>query len=80
VSRNVAGLPVHEILADYQDDPNGGDGWLRIMKFDTFAGTIDVDTFSPTLQAIRTADESDFTLSVDFGAYRLPQGTAFKAF
>jgi len=80
VSTNVAGKPVHEVLADYQDDPNGGDGWLRIMKFDTVSGTIDVDSYSPTLQAVRTADESDFNLSVDFPSYRLPADRGFKAF
>lgn len=80
VSQNVAGLPVHEVLADFQDDPNGGDGWLRIMRFDTLANTIDVDTYSPTLSAVRTAPESDFTLPVEFDRYRLAEGTAFKAF
>ena len=80
VSTNVAGKPVHEVLADYQDDPNGGDGWLRIMKFDTVSGTIDVDSYSPTLQAVRTAAESDFNLSVDFPSYRLPPDRGFKAF
>jgi hypothetical protein len=80
VSTNVAGKPVHEVLADYQDDPNGGDGWLRIMKFDTVSGTIDVDSYSPTLQAVRTAAESDFNLSVDFPSYRLPADRGFKAF
>lgn len=80
VSLNVAGNPVHEVLADFQDDPNGGDGWLRIMKFDTVSGSINVDTYSPTLQAIRTADESDFNLAVNFGDYRLPTDVGFKAF
>jgi hypothetical protein len=80
VSTNVAGLPVHEVLADFQDDPNGGDGWLRIMRFDVATNTIDVDTYSPTLAAIRTADESDFTLSVDFHAYQLPSDLRFIAF
>ena len=79
-SPNVAGKPIHEVLADFQDDPNGGDGWLRIMKFDTVAGSIDVDTYSPTLGAIRTAPESDFTIPIRFEDYRLPAGTAFKAF
>jgi hypothetical protein len=41
---------------------------------------IDVDTYSPTLGAIRTADESDFDLAVDFAAYALPAGASFKAF
>jgi hypothetical protein len=79
-SVNVAGLPVHEVLADFQDDPNGGDGWMRIMTFDTAANTIEVDTYSPTLAAVRTADESDFTLVVAFDAYRTPAGVAFRAF
>ncbi|MCE2884515.1 MAG: DNRLRE domain-containing protein [Planctomycetaceae bacterium] len=79
-STNVAGKPVHEVLADFQDDPNGGDGWLRIMRFDTFANTIDVDTYSPTLQAVRTAPESDFNLPVVFDDYRLAEGARFKAF
>ncbi|MBI1302806.1 MAG: DNRLRE domain-containing protein [Phycisphaera sp.] len=79
-SVNVAGLPVHEVLADFQDDPNGGDGWMRIMTFDTAASTIEVDTYSPTLAAVRTADESDFTLAVAFDAYRTPAGVAFRAF
>jgi hypothetical protein len=80
VSTNVAGLPVHEVLADFQDDPNGGDGWMRIMRFDVAAGSIDVDTYSPTLAAVRTADESDFTLPVAFDAYRMPTGVRFAAF
>jgi len=80
VSTNVAGLPVHEVLADFQDDPNGGDGWMRIMRFDTASNTIDIDTYSPTLAAIRTADESDFTLSVPFASYRLPSGVRFAGF
>jgi hypothetical protein len=79
-SPNVRGLPIHEILADYQDDPNGGDGWMRIMRFDVAAGTIDVDTYSPTLSAVRTAPESDFTLQVDFPSYGLADGVAFRAF
>lgn len=79
-SVNVAGLPVHEVLADYQDDPNGGDGWLRIMRFDVAEGRIDFESYSPTLQATRTADESLFSLPVDFAAHGLPTTEAFTAF
>ena len=35
VSTNDYGKPVIEVLQDFQDYPNGGDGWLRIMTFDT---------------------------------------------
>ena len=79
-SLNVAGKPIQEVLADFQDDPNGGDGWLRIMKFDTAANIIDVDSYSPTLQAVRTSPKSDFNLAVNFRDYALSEGESFKAF
>ena len=75
-STNVAGLPVHEVLADYQDDPNGGDGWLRIMRFNVPAGRIDFESYSPYLDEYRFADESLFTLDVDFDAHRTLDGFA----
>lgn len=68
-SFNVDGGVIHEVLADFQDDPNGGNGWLRIMEFDLDAGLIDVDTYSPWLDQYRTNDEADFMLPVDFESY-----------
>ena len=70
ISTNVRGNPVHEVLADYQDDPNGGNGWLRIMQFDVVANRIDVESYSPWLDEYRSADESRFTLDVEFERYR----------
>jgi len=67
---NVRGNPVHELLADYQDDPNGGDGWLRILSFDMGAQRIEVETYSPFLGQYRSADESRFSLALDFADYR----------
>ncbi len=46
---NGQGLEVFEILTDYQDAPNGGDGWLRIYTVDPASDTIEVETYSPTL-------------------------------
>ncbi len=79
-SVNVDGRIIHEVLADFQDDPNGGDGWLRVMRFDTEEDRIDFETYSPTLRAIRMTDESHFSLSVPFDAYSSPEGTQFRAF
>ena len=62
------------------DDPNGGDGWLRIMEFDTELEEIRVESYSPTLDQYRTADESVCTLPVTFGAYALPADRGFVAF
>ena len=69
-SINVRGLPVHEVLADYQDDPNGGDGWLRLHTFDLANNRIEVQSYSPYLNQSRLADESHFALSVPFASYR----------
>jgi hypothetical protein len=78
-STNVFGNTIHEVLHDYQDDPNGGDGWLRLMKFDTDNNRIDVDSYSTTRNEYRSADESDFNLNVNFASYRTgaTQRTAF---
>ena len=70
ISNNTRGRPVHEVLADYQDDPNGGNGWLRIMLFDVASNQIEVDSYSPWLDEYRSADESRFTLDVVFEDYR----------
>lgn len=68
-SLNARGKPVHEVLADYQDDPNGGDGWLRVMRFDLGAQRIDVESYSPFLDQFRSADESRFSLPVQWSDY-----------
>lgn len=71
LSTNAFGLPVHEILADYQTTfGNGGNGWLRTMDFDIGGGTITVQTYSPFLDDFRTGSDSQFVLDVDFDAYR----------
>lgn len=70
VSLNAAGLPVHEVLVDYQSSwPNGGDGYLRIMVFRPTEGRIDVSSYSPTVGDFDPGGEDTFTLAVDFDAY-----------
>ncbi|MEC7584092.1 MAG: DNRLRE domain-containing protein [Planctomycetota bacterium] len=69
-STNVLGEPVHEVLADYQDLPNGGDGWLRLMTFDTANHRIEFTTYSPFLNSWRTGSESQFSLPATFSSYR----------
>ncbi|NJK49249.1 DNRLRE domain-containing protein [Candidatus Gracilibacteria bacterium] len=76
-SINNHGLPVHEVLADYQDDPNGGNGYLRIMEFDTAGDRINVSSYSPTLNDFYTKDESQFSLNVDFDRYKAPNPTVY---
>jgi hypothetical protein len=45
---------VIEILTDYQDARNGGDGWLRLYTLDFDAGTLGWETYSPTLDRQRS--------------------------
>jgi 3',5'-cyclic AMP phosphodiesterase CpdA len=62
-STRDAGPPVHQILADYQDDGQGGDGYLRIMTFQP-NGAINVSSYSPYLKQYHTDPENLFTLSL----------------
>lgn len=53
---NAAGHPVYQVLSDYEGNTvnadgtvgtlAGGAGWLRLLTFDTMAGTIHFQTFS----------------------------------
>lgn len=61
-SKGDAGNTVHELLADYQGLPNGGDGWLRYLVFHPEKDTIEVYTYSPKLDQHNEAASSRFTL------------------
>jgi hypothetical protein len=65
-STDDAGLPVFEMLSDYQSRTNGGDGWMRLLEFHPEANRIDVKTWSPTLSRFETDANSQFTLPIDF--------------
>lgn len=62
VDGNVAGRPVHQLLADYQRRPNGGDGWLRILGFNQEIGEVIVRTYSPSIGSYEKDDDSDFRI------------------
>jgi hypothetical protein len=48
VDYNAAGLPVYEMLSDYQQfRPFGGNGLMRLITIDPVKNTIAVETFSP---------------------------------
>lgn len=76
-SENDAGLPVHELMTDFQSfHPQGGDGWLKTLTYDLDADTVDVRTYSPTLDEYRVnGDGVDVSLDVleaalqSFGPY-----------
>ena len=58
----VNGRLVHEMLADYQDRSNGGDGWLRILRFEPDEDKVYVRTYSTWRDAYEADSGSQFTL------------------
>jgi ABC-type Fe3+-siderophore transport system permease subunit len=56
------GNRVHQLLANYQMKENGGNGWLRIMKFVPEANEIRVTTYSPVLKEYAADEDSKFEL------------------
>jgi hypothetical protein len=70
-STNDAGRDVYEMVANYQDYANGGDGWLRIIRFDPGGGSgeadrIAVETYSPTRDEYATDSSSQFDFELRF--------------
>jgi hypothetical protein len=56
------------LLSDYQARTNGGNGWMRIMKFSPANNTISVKTFSPWLNQYETDANSQFTINYNMNA------------
>ena len=56
------GYFVHQLLSDYQDRQNGGNGWLRIIEFSTLSDDITIKTYSPYLNRYETDSNSQFML------------------
>lgn len=70
----VDGRVVYQILSNYQDFENGGEGYLRIMTFQPNLDNIHVTTYSPTLDSFLTDSENQFDLSYDMNGGKLPTG------
>jgi predicted MPP superfamily phosphohydrolase len=58
------GNPVHQILVDYQNQPNGGNGYLRLLQFSPDGRKLHVCDYSPTLDRISDLPGSTFDLDV----------------
>jgi hypothetical protein len=53
---------VYEVVSDYQEESNGGNGWLKILEFSPLHDKIFVRTYSPYLDAYHSNPDSHFTL------------------
>ena len=61
----IDGHTVHELVSDYQEQSNGGNGWLKILEFSPLQDKIFVKTYSPYLGKFNHGSESEFTLDYD---------------
>lgn len=71
VSTNSADLSVYEMLACYQHYSNGGNGWMRLIRFVPDGGSGDLDrievrTYSPSLDEYQTDSNSRFNFDLSF--------------
>ena len=73
-SLNDAGGNVVEMLADYQGLPNGGDGWLRSLKFVPSENRIDVKTYSPVLDKENSDAKETFSLEYEMSSAKRKAG------
>lgn len=65
---NSCGKPLYIRMSNYQEDTNGGDGFLRMMKFRPSRSVIEFKTYSPVLNQYRTQSSSQFTIPYDMSA------------
>lgn len=63
-STGDAGNSVHQMLFNAQNDPDGGNGWLRLIEFLPDGETVHVKTYSPHLDQWRTTAAHQFNLEL----------------
>ena len=68
------GYNVHQLMANYQNDVNGGNGLLRILEFCPAESKIHVKTFSPYTNSYESDADSEFTLD-----YTMTNCTSFAS-
>jgi LPXTG-motif cell wall-anchored protein len=61
-STGIFGNTVHQMLANFQMLPNGGNGYFRLVEFDTELGNINVETYSPYLNQYKNNSQHKFQL------------------
>jgi len=69
------GIPVYQLLADYQDDENHGNGYLRIMQFHPQTDTLQVSTYSPAVDGYLSDPENQFELDYEMTGGEIPKGS-----
>ncbi len=75
-SINDAGGKVLEMLTDYQGLPNGGDGWLRSLRFVPAENKIHVTTYSPLLDQQNHDAKETFSMDYQMVAQPVAAGSS----
>ena len=68
------GNVVNQMLADYQGNPSGGNGYMRLLKFRPALNQVEVTTYSPWLKSFLVDAKNQFVLSLA-GANPLSTGS-----
>lgn len=63
-SQGDHGNVVHQMLANYQMKPEGGEGYMRLLEFLPDGETVIVRSFSPSTNRVMTSDAQQFTLKL----------------
>ena len=61
----VYGNTVNQIFTNFQNWPNGGNGYLRVLTFHPASNSISVSTYSPWLDASLTTADHQFSLPIN---------------
>ncbi|MCO6046183.1 metallophosphoesterase [Aeoliella sp. ICT_H6.2] len=61
----VGGNPVHQMLANYQMNAQGGMGDMRLLEFKDDGETVEVRTYSPVLDRLDMSYDQQFTLNLN---------------
>ena len=60
IDTGSGGQNVHQIVANYQQLANGGDGYIRLLEFLPDGRTVQVKTYSPTRDRWLTDSRNQF--------------------
>ena len=64
-SKGTHGNVVHQMLANYQFNHEGGDGDMRLVEFKNDVNSLTVRTYSPVLNRYNEAPDQQFALKMD---------------
>ena len=65
LTSEVGDRTVHQIMSNYQDFKNGGNGFLRIMSFFVEDETVRVKAYSPFVEEFLTDEVNNFEFEID---------------